>query len=123
MRGVLRRRLLPAVAAALVPLAGSMLSACAAPQSVGDKNWQQDIAYLARKLPLVHVDGLTHTSRAAWAAAAAHLQAQVPRLSNGQVIVAMTRLIAMLRDDETQLTMPTSPVYPFAAQWIGNTFT
>jgi hypothetical protein len=56
---------------------------------------------------------------AAFAAAAARLESKVPQLSNGQVIVGMARMVAMLHDDETQLTLPQSPIYPFAAQWIG----
>jgi hypothetical protein len=72
-------------------------------------------------LPLVHVGGLTNNvSPAAWMAAARRLQRQVPGLTDGQVIVGMARMVAMLGDDETQLILPPSPVYPFAARWIGN---
>ncbi len=88
--------------------------------SARDRNWQQDIAYLARELPLAHVDGLTNVSLSAWTAAAHRLERQVPWLTNGQVIVGMARMVAMLRDDETQLILPPSAVYPFAARWIGN---
>lgn len=105
---------LAAVVATAVALAGT-----GTPLSARDRNWQQDVAYLARELPLVHVAGLTGTSRPAWDAAAARLESAVPQLSNGQVIVGMARMVAMLHDDETQLTMPPSAVYPFAAQWVG----
>jgi hypothetical protein len=53
-------------------------------------------------------------------AAAGRLERQVPRLTNGQVIVGMARMVAMLRDDETQLILSPSAIYPFAARWIGN---
>src|SRR5258708_25309473 len=53
-------------------------------------------------------------------AAAHRLQRQVPRLTDGQVVVGMARMVAMLHDDETQLILPPSVVYPFAARWIGN---
>ena len=43
----------------------------------------------------------------------------MPRLTNGQVIAAMARLVAMLHDDETQLLLPPSPVYPLVARWVG----
>jgi hypothetical protein len=99
--------------------AAGILASRGAALSRRDIYWQHDVAYLARELPLVHVDGLTGTSRSAWDAAASRLESEVPALSNGQVIVGMARMVAMLRDDETQLTMPPSPVYPFAAQWIG----
>ena len=41
------------------------------PLSARDRRWQQDIAYLARELPRVHVRGL------AWEAAASRLEAKV----------------------------------------------
>lgn len=45
---------------------------------------------------------------------------QVPRLTDGQVIVRLARMVAMLHDNETQLILPPSAVYPLAARWIGN---
>jgi hypothetical protein len=53
-------------------------------------------------------------------AAARRLERQVPRLTDGQVIVGIARMVAMLGDDETQVILPPSPVYPFAARWIGD---
>jgi hypothetical protein len=88
--------------------------------SVRDRTWRQDIAYLAREVPRVHAGGLTGVSRAAWMAAAGRLERQVPGLTDGQVIVGMERMVAMLHDDETQLILPPSAVYPFATRWIGN---
>jgi hypothetical protein len=85
-----------------------------------DRDWQRDVAYLARELPAVHVGGLTSTSKAAWLAAAARLEAQVPHLSDGQIIVGLARMVAMLHDDETQLILPQSRALPFAATWIGS---
>jgi hypothetical protein len=71
-------------------------------------------------VPLAHAAGLTGVSRAAWRSAARRLERQVPRLTDGQVIVGRARMVAMLQDDETQLVLPPSAVYPFAARWIGN---
>ena len=39
-------------------------------------------------------------------AAAARLEAEVPRLTDGQLIVGMARMVAMLHDDETQVILP-----------------
>jgi hypothetical protein len=88
--------------------------------SARDRRWRQDIAYLARTLPRVHVDGLTGVSRPAWDAAAARLEAAVPHLTDGQVIVGLLRMVALLRDDETTIDLPTRSFYPFAARWIGS---
>ena len=77
------------------------------------------MAYLARELPQAHIHGLTGVSQRAWNAAAHQLERQVPRLSDGQVVVGMARIVAMLHDDETQLLLPRMPIYPFEARWIG----
>jgi len=83
---------------------------------VRDREWRQDVAYLARVLPQVQAEGLTGVSRAAWMAAAGRLERQVPRLTDGQVIVRLARMVARLRGDETQLILPPSAVYPLAAR-------
>jgi hypothetical protein len=106
--------------AALALGSANVLGACGPTIPVRDRNWQQDVAYLAQELPRAHVDGLTNVTRAAWVAAAGRLERQVPQLTNGQVIVGMARMVAMLRDDETQLILSPSAIYPFAARWIGN---
>jgi hypothetical protein len=101
---VRRRRLAAAAVAILILAAGpaSVLTGCGPAPSARDRNWQQDIAYLARELPRVHVDGLTNVSEKMWLAAAHRLQRQVPHLTNGQVIAGMAQMVALLRDDETQ---------------------
>jgi hypothetical protein len=85
----------------------------------GNHNWRQDIAYLASHLPQVRVDGLGTIGDAAWQAAAERLEAKVPRLSKGQVIVSMARMIAALHDDESRLQIPPGPVCPLDAEWFG----
>jgi hypothetical protein len=108
-------------AAALVAGGGS------ASESQRDQLWRYDIAYLARTLPKVHVNGVTGVSSHAWFAAATRLEAQVPRLSDGQVILGVMRLVALLHDDETVADGTDSlPLYllglrfPLGLQWIGN---
>jgi hypothetical protein len=117
-----RHRPLMAGTVAVLVLAASagLLAGCAPARSVRDLHWRQDIAYLAREVPRAHAGGLTGVGRAAWMAAAHRLERQVPRLTDGQVIVGMARMVAMLRDDETQLLLPPSAVYPLAMRWIGN---
>jgi hypothetical protein len=84
-----------------------------------DERWQQDIAYLASELPQVHVDGLLAVPPQAWNASAARLEAEVPRLTDGQVIVGMARMVAMLHDDETTVILPSSTYFPFKLTWVG----
>jgi hypothetical protein len=89
------------------------------PVPVRVRSWRADIAYLARELPGDHINGLTGASRATWDATAARLEAQVPRLTDGQVIGGVLRLIALLRDDETVLQVPWHRTYPFYTAWLG----
>jgi len=129
--GVQRRRsrLIGAVVVAILAIAGGTAGALAAAggalgqhqpvASARDLRWRADISYLTGRLPRVRIHGLTGTTRSAWLAAATRLSAEVPRLTNGEVIAGMARLVAMLHDDETQLLLPTSPVYPFVARWVG----
>ncbi len=100
---------------------GATAGACSgpAPLSTRDRNWRQDIAYLARELPAVREAGLGTVSPPAWRAAAARLQAAVPRLADGQVITGMAQLVAMLHDDETLVKFPRGPILTMDAQWIG----
>jgi hypothetical protein len=130
-RHEVRRRtpwLIGAVVVAIVAIAGATVAALSGSDSTAEHgpvatarelHWREDISYLATRLPQVHADQLTGTTLPAWRAAAARLAAAVPRLTTGQVIAGMARLVAMLRDDETQLVLPPSPVYPFAARWLG----
>jgi hypothetical protein len=111
--------------AAAVAIAGAVaaaVTAAAAPALPSrDARWQRDVAYLAEKLPQVHVDGLTGVSRERWDAAAASLESSVPRLSNGQLVLGIMRLVALLRDDETlvQTSSGDRLVYPVDLQWTG----
>ena len=105
--------------AAAVVLTAVLSGPGPAPVPVRVRNWRADIAYLARELPRRHIDGLTGASRATWDATAAHLESEVPRLTDGQVIAGMLRLIALLRDDETDLQVTWRRAYPFGATWLG----
>jgi hypothetical protein len=111
-------------AAVVVVLAAAAVSVVAAAGgssvTARDRYWQQDIAYLAAQLPRTHVDGLTGgTTRSQWDAAAARLEAQVPRLTDGEIITGIARIVALLHDDETLVEAPSDPRYPYTTQWIG----
>lgn len=115
------RRLILALTAVAVLTAGCTSAGATggARLSARDRGWQRDVAYLASKLPLVHADGITHGNRAGWDAAASRLDARVPSLSNGQVLVGLAQLVARLHDDETQPVWQTSHWYPFVLRQIG----
>jgi hypothetical protein len=90
-------RLRPGLAAvALGAVLAVTAGACSGPPplSARDRNWRQDIAYLARELPAVRHARLGPVTPAAWHAAAARLEAAVPRLTGGQIVAGMARLLA-----------------------------
>ena len=121
-RGGLRSRWRWAGLLIVILAAGALtavLLAAAPGPSPRDRRWQDDIAYLARTLPQVRAAGLGPVSRTAWDAAATRLEARVPRLTDGQIIVGMARMVAMLHDDETELVLPAEPIYRLEAQWFG----
>lgn len=99
------------------PSAPAACSSCQAPARV--QGWREDIAYLATRLPAVRKGGLGEVAPAAWRAAATRLEAEVPRLTDSEVIVGLARMIAMLHDDETRLDFPGGPVFHFDAQQFG----
>ena len=119
-----RSRAAAAAALVLVLAAGAGAAVAAARGSSltpRDRDWQEDIAYLTAELPKVHVDHLTGgVTRSQWMTAAARLEAQVPRLSGGQIIAGMARIVALLRDDETELLVTARSGYPLKWVWIGS---
>lgn len=70
---------LAAVAFAVVLGLAAVASSAAVPLSARDRNWQQDIAYLASELPVDRMGGLGAISPQDWGAAATRLEAAVPQ--------------------------------------------
>jgi hypothetical protein len=67
-----------------------------------DGRWSQDVQYLAAQLPYLHVDPFTRTTRADFEQAAAQLNADIPKLTDQQIVVDMMRLVASLGDGHTR---------------------
>jgi hypothetical protein len=65
------------------------------------------------------VAGLGPVSPAAWRAAAAGLEAAVPRLTDSQLVTRLSQLVAKLHDDETLVEFPHGPDLALDAQWVG----
>jgi hypothetical protein len=105
--------------AVVVAASVTTFSLRASPPATRDGRWRQDIAYLTSELPQVQDGGLLNVPRPAWAAAAARLEANVPRLTDGQVITGMAQIVAMIHDDETGVELPPGPFYPLDPQWFG----
>jgi hypothetical protein len=81
-----------------------------------------DIAYLARELPRVHAggNGLIHVSEQRFQAEAAALESRSPTLNSAQLLVGIMRLLALLHDGETGLTLPSDNQFPISTRWFGD---
>lgn len=78
----------------------------AQPKVLSAAQWQQDVEALAKQLPQMHRAPFHKISQQAFDSAAAVLHAQVPQLDDHEIIAGMTRLVAMLGDGHTRLTLP-----------------
>jgi len=88
-----------------------------------DGRWSQDVQYLAAQLPYLHVDPFNRTTRTAFAQAAAQLTADVPNLTDQQIVVGMIRLVASLGDGHTQAVPHWSLSYrrfPIEPYWFND---
>lgn len=68
--------------------------------------WREDLRYLVEQISVVHPDAFHHVSEPAFRAAAAKLDAAIPTLSDHQIEVELVRLIAMLGEGHSRLSLP-----------------
>jgi hypothetical protein len=54
-----------------------------------------------------------------WDSAALRIEAEVPRLTDGQLLTKLASVVAMLHDNETMVELPPGPFYALDAQWFG----
>ncbi|MHC2992866.1 hypothetical protein OB13_15230 [Pontibacter sp. HJ8] len=78
----------------------------AQPKVLRAAQWQEDVAFLAEQLPRMHRNPYNKMSQQAFDSAVAVLHAQVPQLKDYEIIVGLTRLVAMVGDGHTRLTLP-----------------
>jgi hypothetical protein len=101
-----------------------VLSACRsqnATTQVSSAAWREDLRYLARELPKLHVNAFHTVSREAFAGEVARLDAAIPGMNGDQVLVGMMRIVALVGDGHTHLDLPPSFLrYPIELQWFGD---
>lgn len=94
----------------------------AQPDSARDAAWREDLAVLAGELPQRHIEPFAKISQADFEAAVVTLDADVPRLSDEQIVVRLMQLVALLGDPHTALAFNYTPdtlvfplnFYPFS---------
>lgn len=83
------------------------------------EKWIEDLDYLAQQLPKRHAN-LYHTMPPqAFQEAVADLRERIPSLSNHEVMVEFVRLVAMVRDGHTDVSMQ-NRWYPVRLYFFGN---
>jgi hypothetical protein len=81
----------------------------ARPSGLTDQQWREDIDFLAKTVAEKHRHPFDTLSRADFDKAVAALRDRVPALADHEVVVGMIKLVAMLRDGHSRLTLPAGP--------------
>lgn len=92
------------------------------PADTRDGRWGQDVTYLARELPRLHVRPWEHTSRESFLELAGDLLRDVPRLADHEIRVRLARLVASLGDPHTAVALPREAgvAFPFRVDWFSD---
>jgi hypothetical protein len=80
-----------------------------AQNALSPAQWRQDLAYLAAQIPKVHPEAFHHVSQATFDAAVADLDTQIPTLSDHDAELALTRLVALLGEGHSRISLPGLP--------------
>ncbi len=90
-----------------------------------DGRWRQDLTYLSRELPRLHVDAFHAVDRAAFEAEVARLDADIPDLSDTEIVTRLMAITALIGDGHTGVSvqaMYTHPdgwdLYPISLMWL-----
>ena len=68
--------------------------------------WREDLQFAADSLPLRHPNFFHTVSRANYRAALDSLSRRVPELEHHEIVVDLARIVAMVNDGHTRLTLP-----------------
>ena len=90
-----------------------------------DDRWRQDLAYLIQELPRLHVDAFHAIGKSEFALRASLLRAQIPMLTDTEVVLRLMTLVARIGDGHTTLNFTPfyqgdSPwrLYPLSLAWL-----
>ena len=81
-----------------------------------DARWQQDLDYYAGQLPRLHKDLYHTTDRETWHMAVDALAADIPSLTDEEIIVRFMELTAMIGDGHTSVGLGALYNEPFSFQ-------
>lgn len=103
------------------PRGGARLDASS---SLTPDQWQQDLQYMATELPLLHKNAFTKITPDQFNQAVADLSRDIPLLQDHEIVVRMTRIVAMIGDAHTNLITAGSVVrfksFPLRLYWFAD---
>ena len=89
--------------------------------TLGAEQWREDLRFLGEELPRRHKNAFHRVGREQFERAIADLNARVPTLSNGDIIMEAGRVVAMIGDGHTNLGWSgLFPRVPLRLFWFGN---
>jgi tetratricopeptide (TPR) repeat protein len=110
MSRCLRDNHLPRLAVmGVLALASIGVSAVRAQQILTPKEWEEDLDFLVKTVSTKHRCPFDRISREDFEKAAAGLKARLPEMKDYEVMVGLARLVALLRDGHSRLTLPVNP--------------
>src|SRR5258708_2861547 len=83
--------------------------------------WREDLRYLANELPRRHANAFHSISRAQFEQGVARLDRQIPSLPNSDIVIGLSRIVAMIGDGHTHLRWGRLyQALPVQLFWFGN---
>ena len=84
------------------------------------EKWREDLRFLATELPKKHKNAFHRVSREQFEKMVGELDAKIPALSNEEIILGMSRVVAQIGDGHTNLSWGwTFPRVPVDLFWFG----
>jgi C-terminal processing protease CtpA/Prc len=77
------------------------------------EKWREDLRFMAQEMPKRHKDLFHQMTREQFETAIKNLDARIPQLNRNQIIVEMTRIVAMVGDGHTNLYSTRDPKVGF----------
>lgn len=88
-------------------------AAPAGSESLTTEDWRADLRHLAAELPRVHRNAFHAVSREQWLDAVKRLDGSIPRLKRHQIIVGISKLVALIGDGHTAMPSFDDPPIAF----------
>jgi tetratricopeptide (TPR) repeat protein len=101
--------LLALISAASAPLPGVPSGQALRPSGLTDQQWREDLDFLAKTVAEKHRHPFDRLARADLDKAVAALREAIPGLDDHEIVVGMAKIVALLRDGHSRLTLPAGP--------------